>query len=99
MQIERGVRFARWFKKLDIYIQVRILYEVNKLSSDNFSNCKTIGEGIHELKINYQKGYRIYFTNINDKIILLLCGGDKSSQEKDIKKAKELKKELVYEKK
>ncbi|MDR2192029.1 MAG: type II toxin-antitoxin system RelE/ParE family toxin [Endomicrobium sp.] len=52
---------------------------------------KSVGSGVHELKINFQKAYRIYFTNINGEIILLLCGGDKSSQDKDIQKAKELK--------
>ncbi|MDR3256891.1 MAG: hypothetical protein LBT18_04540 [Endomicrobium sp.] len=57
----------------------------------NFSNCKSIGNGIHEQKIDFQKGYRLYFTNINGEIIVLLVGGNKSTQDRDILKAKELK--------
>lgn len=54
-----------------------------------------MGDGIHEIKIDYQKGYRIYFMNVDGNIVLLLCGGDKSSQQEDIKKAKQIKK--LYE--
>lgn len=57
-------------------------------------NFKPVGEGIQELKINYAKGYRVYFNKIDGKIIILLIGGDKSTQQKDIKKAKEILKKL-----
>ena len=86
--------FVKWFKKLDFYIQSVIDYNVEKLEKGNFANCKSIGEGVHELKIDFQKGYRIYFKNSGQEIILLLCAGSKSSQEKDIQKAKELNKIL-----
>jgi putative addiction module killer protein len=62
-----------------------------KLEEGNFSNVKAVGAGVHELKINYQKGYRVYFTNVDGEIIILLCAGDKSSQQKDIEKAKKIK--------
>ena len=52
--------------------------------------CEAVGEGIRELKINYAKGYRVYFKETDGKIIILLIGGDKSSQQRDIEKAKEI---------
>jgi putative addiction module killer protein len=94
MQIERTNFFTKWFKKLNMIIQVRLLQNINKLANENFSNCKSLGEGVHELKVNFQKGYRIYFTNINGEIILLLCGGYKTTQQKDIAKAKEIRRNL-----
>lgn len=68
-------------------------YCIEKLEKGNFSNCKSIGNGIHKQKINFQKGYRLCFTNINGEIIVLLVGGNKSTQDqdRDILKAKELK--------
>lgn len=57
---------------------------------EHFGDCKPVGEGIKELKINYAKGYRVYFREKDGKIIILLIGGDKSTQQKDIQKAKEI---------
>jgi len=56
----------------------------------NFEDSKLVGEGIGELRIHYAKGYRVYFKEHGSKIILLLIGGDKSSQSRDIEKAKKL---------
>jgi len=65
-----------------------------KSQSNNFipnsGDCEPVGEGIRELKINYAKGYRVYFNEKDGKIIILLVGGDKSTQQKDIEKAKEI---------
>jgi putative addiction module killer protein len=83
--------FKKWLKNLDAYIQLIILENVYKLEKGNFSNTKSVGSGIFELKVYFQKGYRIYFTSINKEIIILLCGGDKSSQQKDIQKARKIK--------
>jgi putative addiction module killer protein len=91
MQINRTEIFAKWFDRLNMGVRVRLLGEINKLSNGIFSNAKPVGDGVHELKVNWQKGYRLYFANINGGLILLLCGGDKSTQARDIKRAKEIK--------
>ena len=57
-------------------------------TDEHFGNCKTDGNGIREMRINFAKGYRIYFKEKDGKIIVLLIGGDKSTQEKDIAKTK-----------
>jgi putative addiction module killer protein len=75
----------------DLQSKVKILIRIQKLESDeHFGDCKVISDGIRELKINFGKGYRVYFKLKNDKIIILLVGGDKSTQQKDITKAKEI---------
>lgn len=65
-----------------------------KIELGNFSNAYPVGSGVHEIKINKRKGIRIYFTNVSSEIILLLYGGDKSSQQRDIQKAIRLKENL-----
>jgi putative addiction module killer protein len=67
----------------------KILFRIQKLELDeHFGDCEPVGDGIRELKVNFAKGYRIYFKEIDGKIIVLLIGGDKSTQQNDIKKAK-----------
>ena len=75
--------------------KAKILFRIQKLENDeHFGDCKSVGDGIKELRINFAKGYRIYFKEKDEKIVILLVGGDKSSQDKDIKKAKEIWKSL-----
>ena len=67
------------------------MFRIQKLEKDeHFGDCEPVGDGIRELKINYAKGYRIYFKEKDGKVIVLLIGGDKSTQQKDIEKAKEI---------
>ncbi|MDR1195420.1 MAG: type II toxin-antitoxin system RelE/ParE family toxin [Endomicrobium sp.] len=94
MILKETIIFTKWVMKLDFTVKTVIISNLLKLQKGNFSNVKSVGDGIHELKINFQKGYRVYFTNINGEIVLLLCGGDKSSQQIDIAKAKEIKEYL-----
>jgi putative addiction module killer protein len=84
--------FDKWLRKLkDLRAKAKILFGIQKLENDEHSgDCKTVGDGISELRINYAKGYRIYFKETDGKIIILLIGGDKSTQQKDIEKAKEI---------
>jgi len=94
--IERTSEFDKWLKKLrDLKAKSKILFRIQKLEKDeHFGDCEPVGDGIQELKINFAKGYRVYFKEKNGKIIVLLLGGDKSTQQKDIKKAKEIWKKL-----
>ena len=85
MLLKKTSVFTKWIEKLDLKIKSVIIANLTKLEDGNFSNVKSVGNGVHELKINYQKGYRVYFTNVDDKIIILLCAGNKSSQTKEIK--------------
>ncbi|MCH7410626.1 type II toxin-antitoxin system RelE/ParE family toxin [Belliella sp. DSM 111904] len=65
------------------------MFRIQKLENDeHFGDCEPVGDGIRELKVNFAKGYRVYFKEKNGKIIILLLGGDKSTQQNDIKKAK-----------
>ena len=85
-----------WFQKLtDMRARIRIDLRLNSVKKGNFGKHRDVGDGIFELKIDYGPGYRIYFKRINNDIIVLLCGGDKSTQVEDIKKAKTILKEFV----
>ena len=90
--IEKTFEFDKWLKNLkDVKAKARILFRIQKIENDDhFGDCKSIGGGIRELRIDFAKGYRVYFGEKDGKIIILLVGGDKSSQRKDIQKAKEI---------
>lgn len=90
--IEKTDEFDKWLRKLkDFRAKAKILFRIQKVESDeHFGDCEPVGDGILELKINYAKGYRVYFKEKDGKIILLLIGGDKSTQQKDIEKAKDI---------
>lgn len=90
--IEKTVEFDKWLRKLnDLKAKAKILFRIQRIESDEyFGDCKPLGDGVREIKINYAKGYRIYFHEKDGKIILLLIGGDKSNQRKDIEKAKKI---------
>ncbi|MDQ7058301.1 MAG: type II toxin-antitoxin system RelE/ParE family toxin [Ghiorsea sp.] len=89
MKVEQLTSYTTWLKKLkDLRAKARIIFNVDKLSMGKCGNVKTVGGGVFELKINEGKGYRVYFVQHGESVIILLCGGDKSSQSKDIEKAK-----------
>lgn len=94
--IEKTIEFDKWLKKLnDLRAKAKILFRLQKLENDeHFGDCEPVGGGIREMKINYAKGYRVYFKEIDGKIIILLIGGDKSTQQKDIEKAKDIWKKI-----
>jgi putative addiction module killer protein len=94
--IEKTDEFDKWLRKLkDLRAKAKILFRIQNIENDeHFGNCKPVGNGIQELKIDYAKGYRIYFKESDGKIIILLIGGDKSTQQRDIEKAKEILKRL-----
>jgi len=90
--IEKTDEFDKWLRKLkDIRAKTKILFRIQRIEQNgNFGDCEPVGEGISELRIHYAKGYRVYLKEYGEKIVLLLNGGDKSSQQKDIAKAKQI---------
>lgn len=90
--------FSKWLSKLkDVKGKVSILRRIDRMKLGNFGDNKSLGNNISELRITTGPGYRVYYTKHNDEIIVLLIGGDKSSQNDDIKKANEILKELENE--
>ena len=82
--------YTEWFDNLrDIKVKAKISVRIDRLRMGNFGNCEPVGGGISELKIDYGPGYRVYFGQIGNVIIIILCGGDKSTQKNDIKIAHE----------
>ena len=95
-KIEKTDDFDKWLRKLkDLRAKAQILFRIQKIENDeHFGDCEPVGNGIRELKIDYSKGYRVYFKESDGKIIILLIGGDKSTQQRDIEKAKEILKRI-----
>jgi len=90
--------FSRWISRLkDIKAKVSILRRIDRMKMGNVGDHKSIGNGIYELRIMAGPGYRVYYIKQDYEIIILLIGGDKSSQQKDIKKANKLLEELNNE--
>jgi putative addiction module killer protein len=91
MQIRRTKEFIDWVAQLrDREARVRILTRIDRLTGGNPGQTRSVGSGVVEMKIDYGPGYRVYFIQKGDRLILLLCGGDRSSQEADIRRAREL---------
>ncbi|MCL2880204.1 MAG: type II toxin-antitoxin system RelE/ParE family toxin [Treponema sp.] len=87
--------FDEWLDKLkDKPGRGLILKHIDRMKLGNLGKVKNISRGVFEKKIYYGPGYRLYFTNNGDQLIILLCGGDKSSQQQDIIKAIDLAKEI-----
>jgi putative addiction module killer protein len=84
------IPFAEWRNSLRDRKAILIIdNRLRRVRLGNFGDCRSVGEGVCELRIDYGSGYRIYFGQIGSTIVLLLCGGDKSTQAQDIRKAKE----------
>jgi len=81
--------FGQWFESLqDRQAQVRIDARLARLRAGNTGDCKSVGDGVYELRIDYGPGYRVYFGRAGKTLILLLLGGDKTTQPRDIERAK-----------
>ncbi|MDE0638225.1 MAG: type II toxin-antitoxin system RelE/ParE family toxin [Candidatus Poribacteria bacterium] len=81
--------FTEWFNAIrDTRTQTRIRGRLDRLEKGNFGDCESVGSGIFELRMHFGPGYRIYFGEVERTIVLLLCGGDKSTQVQDIRRAK-----------
>lgn len=94
-EIRQTKIFSKWFIKLkDTVAKVAIAKRIVRLENGNFGDSKSVGDCVFELRIDVGKGYRVYFTNDGKEILILLVGGDKSTQDEDIKTAKKMAKEV-----
>ena len=94
LRIRKTDVFTKWMKKLkDPIAKAHINRRIDRLESGNPGDVEPIGEGCSEMRINYGPGYRVYYKDTGREIIIILCGGDKSTQQDDISKAKQLARE------
>lgn len=85
IEVKRTGRFQRWLDRLkDRRARGVILERINRVAAGNFGHTRALGGGLSELKIDFGPGYRLYYTRRGDRLVWLLCGGDKSSQSADI---------------
>lgn len=91
IEIRQTEYFIKWFEKFkDRKARAKIAVRIRRVSLGNLGDVKSVGSGISELRIDYGPGYRVYFTQRGSQLIILLAGGDKTTQVNDIKKAKQL---------
>ena len=95
LEVHQTGTYAQWFNDLrDRTAKTRINIRIRRLSLGNPGDVKAVGEGVSELRVDYGPGYRVYFVQKAGALIVLLVGGDKSSQDNDIRNAKLLAREL-----
>lgn len=95
IEVRQTEVFAGWlFGLRDIRARARIQARIDRLESGNVGDAKPVGQGVSEMRIDYGPGYRVYFVKRGAELVILLAGGDKSSQSRDISKALSLAAEL-----
>ena len=88
MMVQQSRQFMDWMNGLrDLRARSRILARIDRLKEGHFGDVSSVGGGVAELRVDHGPGYRVYFARRGQKIVLLLCGGDKSSQQRDITQA------------
>jgi putative addiction module killer protein len=88
LKVEVTDEFDKWLKSLrDVQARVRIVERIRRLRDGNPGDVKPVGRGVSEMRISYGPGYRLYFIQRGESLIILLCGGDKSTQKKDVARA------------
>ena len=91
----RSFEFDAWLSGLaDFKAKARILARLRSATLGNFGDCEPVGEGVFEMRVHVGPGYRIYFTRTGAAVYLLLCGGDKATQQRDIRRAQRMAREL-----
>ena len=96
IEIRKTDLFAHWLDELrDIQARARVQSRIERLAAGNPGDVEPVGEGVSELRINYGPGYRVYFKQRGPELIILLAGGDKRTQAKDIKTALRLARNLL----
>ena len=91
MRVRKTSLYKKWIKNLrDNQARYRILTRIKRLEEGNPGDVEPVGEGISEMRIHYGPGYRVYYKDVGNEIVILLCGGDKSTQQTDIARAKQI---------
>ena len=80
--------FAKWFGSLNTQAALKVRTAIARMENGNFSNVKPVGAGVSEYRLQFGPGYRIYFGQDGPVLVILLCGGNKSTQQRDIVKAR-----------
>lgn len=94
IEVRQTPRFAKWLAGLrDDRARARILMRLDQAAQGNLGDVAPVGDGVSEMRIFYRPGYRVYFVQRGSELIVLLCGGDKSTQGSDIEEAKAMAKE------
>ena len=94
-EVRQTAEFSEWLDRLrDRQARARIIVRIERMEDGNFGDVEPVGDGVSEMRIFYGPGYRVYFVQQEQAVVVLLCGGDKSSQKRDVRKAKKLAKEL-----
>jgi len=95
IEVRQTEAYIRWIRRLrDRQARARINIRVRRLSLGNFGDVRPVGGGVSEIRIDYGPGYRVYFMQRGSALVVLLAGGDKSSQRRDIARARDLAREL-----
>ncbi len=95
IEVRQTEKFSAWFQKLrDTRAKDRIALRIRRIELGNMGDVKSVGDGVQEARITYGPGYRLYFVRRGNELVILLCGGDKSSQSRDIAKAKAIAKNI-----
>src|SRR6202140_2206886 len=90
-EVQKTEEFDKWLSGLaDQRAKAKIASRIERLGLGNPGDVRPVGAGVSEMRVPYGPGYRVYFKQTDKTIVLLLCGGDKSTQERDIKRAKEI---------
>ena len=93
--VTKSATFLRWLRALrDKRARAHIAVRVDRVEDGNFGDHRSVGGGVSELRIHAGKGYRVYYTIRDNVVVLLLCGGDKSSQANDIRRAQQMASDL-----
>ena len=93
--VVKGDRFLRWLTRLrDRRAQAQILVRIDRMEEGNFGDHRSVGAGVSELRVNVGQGYRIYYTVRQQRVVILLWGGDKTSQQRDIRRAQQMARDI-----
>src|SRR4051812_7128120 len=96
IEVRQTIEFSTWLQRLkDDNAVARIVARIRRTEQGNLGDTKTVGEGVLEMRIAYGPGYRVYFVRRGKTIVILLCGGDKSTQTRDIEQAQKIANKLT----